>query len=73
MHSIARVRDTTAVVTTFGIRFSCFILLVFFFVRREVHMSCIGPLILLWCIHVNARVVAEFFKKLPVLLEGFAS
>ena len=27
---------------------------------REVHMLCIVALLGLWCIHANARVVAEF-------------
>jgi hypothetical protein len=30
----------------------------FVFVWREVHMSCIVALVLLWCIHANAREVA---------------
>lgn len=58
---------TSAVVAIFGIGFTCFIFWMFlFFVWREVRMSCIVALVLLWCIHANAREVADLLKKLRV-------
>lgn len=75
MYSIARVGDTYYCCSG-HFRNWIFVLYpfdVFVFVWREVDMSCIVALVALWCIHANAREIAEFFKNLRVLPEGLVS